>query len=103
LLITNPLFSHLSNLAFTSGSVLEVVSAGSLTEGEKRVGGVRALTDSYAREERSEDLDREKVELRRRERRVGVDTDREWSGVRVGFGARLGRRRESGIFDISSE
>jgi hypothetical protein len=47
-------------------------------------------------EERRDDFDRENVEARRRERRVGVDTDRWWSGVR-GVGVRLGRRSESGI------
>ena len=36
----------------------------------------------------SEAFDRENVELRRRDRRVGVDTDREleWSGVNAGCG-----------------
>jgi hypothetical protein len=63
---------------------------------EHGVGGVRGGTDSYAMEERRDDFDRENVEARRRERRVGVDTDRWWSGVR-GVGVRLGRRSESGI------
>jgi len=42
------------------------------------MGGVRDRTVSYAKEERSEALDLEKVELRSRERRVGVDTDLDW-------------------------
>ena len=50
------------------------------------MGGVRYLMVSYAKEERSEALDLEKVELRRRERRVGVDTDLDWSAVRRGSG-----------------
>lgn len=61
------------------------------------VGGVRARTESYAREDR-EIFDRENVEFLRRERRVGVDTEREGlSGVSMGLGCRLGRRSERGI------
>jgi hypothetical protein len=47
-------------------------------------------------EESREDSDRENVEARRRERRVGFDTDRWGSGVR-GMEVCLGRRSESGI------
>jgi len=52
----------------------------------------------------SEAFDRENVELRRRDRRVGDDTDREleWSGVRAGCGCRLGRRRDNGIFPCAN-
>jgi hypothetical protein len=79
-----------STLSFTT----EWVVGGSGNEGE-RVGGVRERADSYAWEDRRDTLDRENVEDRRRERRVGVVAERRGESRPLTF--RVGRPKDSGI------